>query len=194
MGRETLLDTIQSLKNLSIPKWKAIIIFDGIKNNFDIKDTRIKIIEVEKKKGETNLGSRAGLVRNIAFDFVETEWIGFVDDDDYLYPNYIQCLKKEIAQNENIDVCLFRMAFDNNFILPSIYDISINKGRCGISFAVKKDVATDNKFENSNYEDYYFLKKLEYKGYKIVISPYITYFVRIEPYDCTKCNSRIYIN
>ena len=86
------------------------------------------------------------------------------------------------------------MAFEDNFILPSIYDISINKTRCGISFAVKKDVAINNKFKNSNFEDYYFLKTLEYKGYKIVISPYVSYFVRIEPYDCMHCNKRITIN
>ena len=101
---------------------------------------------------------------------------------------------KEIEINNDIDVCLFRMAFEDDFILPSIYDTSINKTRCGISFAVKKDVAINNKFQNSNFEDYYFLKKLEYKGYKIVISPYITYFVRIEPYDCIHCNKRIIIN
>ena len=96
--------------------------------------------------------------------------------------------------NQNIDACLFRMAFEDNFILPSIYDISINKTRCGISFAVKKNIAMNNKFQNNDYEDYYFLKRLEYKGYKIVISPYVTYFVRIKPYNCIKYNKRIMIN
>lgn len=49
IGRGSLLDTIESLYNLKNPLWKAIILFDGIKNKFSIKDNRITIIELDKK-------------------------------------------------------------------------------------------------------------------------------------------------
>ena len=86
LGRFSLLHTIQSLQKQKINAWKCIILFDGIKNthfqHFQ-KDPRITILEISKI-GENS--SRAGLVRNIGFDYVDTPWIGFVDDDDTLSP------------------------------------------------------------------------------------------------------------
>jgi hypothetical protein len=194
IGRLSLYDTINSLLNLKYDNWKAIILFDGIKNNFIINDDRIQIFEIEKK-GDI---SKAGFVRNIGFNYVNnSEWIAFLDDDDTISDDYITNLKKEILINNNIEVCIFRMIDKNNLVLPNKYDFGIHKSNIGISFAIKNNIIGNVLFKNDNYEDYYFLKELEFKNYNIVIAPYICYFVRCNPFDCTKLNkelNRITIN
>lgn len=185
IGRESLLDSINSLKNMNDPNWKAIILFDGVKNNFNIKDNRITIIEIDKKEGILNEFNSAGLVRNIGMkNATNTEWIAFLDDDDYLSPDYIDNLKIEIKLNESIEVCVFRMTDINNLILPTNYDNTFNKNRVGISFAMKKYVGDQVLFKNDRFEDYYFLKELEFRKYNIIISPFVNYFIRTNPYPC----------
>jgi glycosyltransferase involved in cell wall biosynthesis len=61
IGRPSLKYAIKSLKDQTIQNWNAIIIFDGIKCNIENNDSRIQIIEIEKKG--ININS-AGNVRN----------------------------------------------------------------------------------------------------------------------------------
>ena len=178
LGRLSLLDSIKSLINQDDSKWKAIIIFDGVKNNFEINDERITIIETEKKNS-------AGDVRNFGFKYIEnSEWIGFLDDDDCLSCNYISRLKEEIEINNNIDVCIFRMGYENKCILPTKNDRNIIRNKVGISFAIKKYISENILFNNSPYEDFIFLKEIQRKKYKILISSYVCYFVRTKQYEC----------
>ena len=210
IGRDSLISSIKSLLKLNDPNWKAIILFDGIKNNINntiidpindpIIDKRITFIELEKKEGILDKFNKAGHVRNIGFKHVtDSEWIAFLDDDDYLSSDYIDKLKYEININSCIDVCIFRMIFENGIVLPSKIDKNINKNRVGISFAIKSKIANTIIFKNNNHEDYYYLKELEYKNYKIVISPFICYYVREIPFVAEKLNinsqfDRILIN
>jgi len=178
IGRITLLDAINSLIEQDDPNWKAIIIFDGIEKNIEINDDRIIIVEIDKQ-------NNAGLVRNIGFQYVkDSEWIGFLDDDDYLSNNYISRLKEEININNTIEVCIFRMSYPNKFILPMATDRNIIRNRVGISFAIKKYISESIFFKDSYYEDFYYLKELQMKKYKILISSYVCYFIRSKPYDC----------
>jgi len=178
IGRITLLDAINSLIEQDDPNWKAIIIFDGIEKNIEINDDRITIVEINKQ-------NNAGLVRNIGFQYVkDSEWIGFLDDDDYLSNNYISRLKEEININNTIEVCIFRMSYPNKFILPMATDRNIIRNRVGISFAIKKYISESIFFKDSYYEDFYYLKELQMKKYKILISSYVCYFIRSKPYDC----------
>ena len=182
IGRSSLLSSINSLLNLKDDDWNAIIIFDGIKCNMNIEDNRIKIIEIEKL-GKESIKNNAGLVRNIGFNYVENStWVGFLDDDDYLSENYICNLKKEIEINNSIEVCIFRMGYENKCILPSKFDKNIIRNKVGISFALKKYITDSNKFINSPFEDYLYLKNLQSQKYKIIISSYVSYFVKTTPY------------
>jgi hypothetical protein len=182
IGRLSLTKTIQSLKNLKLDKWKCIILFDGIKNNFSsFKDERIKIIEIPEKLGISP--NYAGKVRNYGFEFVDTEWIGFVDDDDTLSPLYINNLLEEIKINKEMECCIFRMIYKNLKYLPNINDKDIIKNNVGISFCFKKNLLEkipDLKFNNHSQEDYYFLKKIKKNNIQITISSFISYFVKTE--------------
>jgi hypothetical protein len=137
---------------------------------------------------------------------------------DELVPlkDLIDRLKEEIDINKNIDVCLFRTGYNDKIILPNNLDYTIIKYRVGISFVLKSyitkkfifnTIKNDNlnlsskiypniNFKKNIYNEdyYYYLKRLEYNFYNIVISPYICYFENTFPYSTNKTYERIYIN
>lgn len=190
IGRSTLINSIDSLLNQTDNNWNAIIVFDGLKQNIEINDNRIKIIEINK----CGIKNSAGYVRNEGIKLCNNSiWIGFLDDDDTLSKDYIEKLKEEININNNIDVCIFRMGYENGYILPTLYDKNIIRNKVGISFAIKKNIDNTILFENNPYEDYIFLKKMQCKKYKILISSYVTYFVKTKQYD-TKLFPKVLIN
>ena len=70
IGRNSLLNTINSLKNQNNNNWKAIIIFDGCKNILDenyIND-QISFYEIEKTKCVINQTSD---VRNLYYNLLK---------------------------------------------------------------------------------------------------------------------------
>ena len=108
---------------------------------------------------------------------------------------FLLIILTEIELNNNLEVCVFRMAYDDKKIIPSIDNNGIILNDIGINFSIKKNLAKKYKFINSNCEDYLLLKKLELNNVKIVISPYITYYVRTKPYEIDNLNlNRILIN
>lgn len=182
IGRLSIINTIQSLKRLKTDLWECIILFDGIKNTILPilkQDRRFRIFEIEKLGGTPN---HAGLIRNYGFSFVSTPWIGFIDDDDTLSPYYIDHLLEEIKiQNDQLDSVIFRMIYRNKMILPNKDDIDIKEGHVGISFCFKRTLLHEYpelQFENNSIEDFLFLQKMKNLNLKIVLSPYIEYYVK----------------
>ena len=193
IGRNSLKNSIKSLEDQSDNNWNAIIIFDGIDINIDNMNDKIKIIKIHKK-GIIEKKNCAGFVRNYGMALAKnTEWIGFLDDDDYLAPNYIEKLREEIDLNNEMDICIFRMAYKNKCVLPSKYDKNIIRTKVGISFTLKKSVADQILFHNSPFEDFMYLKDAQNKKFKIVISSYVTYFIKTLPFE-TELYPKILIN
>lgn len=173
IGRYTLTDSINSLINQTNDNWKAIIIFDGIKNTFDINHKNISFFEIEKKGISIN---QASDVRNFGIQKANTKWIAFLDDDDTIAHDYVELFYKE-NNIFNFDVYIFRMIMDNR-IIPNENQNNIQICDIGISFIIKKDIFNNIKFINSSTEDYDFLSKVQQNNYKIIISNYISYFVK----------------
>ncbi len=177
IGRPTLSKSIESLINQKNKNWEAIVIFDGIKPNIEINDERIKIMEIDKKGRDKN---SAGLVRNIGIKQAKTDWIGYLDDDDYLANDYIDCFNEELNLNPDMDVLIFRMQ-DKDKIFPELETDNFYLNHVGISFAMKKKIFDNNLvFVPSSGEDFEYLNLMRNNNYKIIISPYIKYFVRSE--------------
>lgn len=176
IGRNTLQKTIDSLLKQTNNNWKAIVVFDGVPK-IKYEDSRIESIIIPKR-GKLN---HAGGVRNFAIKQVKTEWIGFVDDDDTLGPDYIEKFEEEIKLNSDTQCIIFRMTtvHDKSGIFPKPQDKNFIKNNVGISFVMKKKL--NLLFEPSGTEDFTLLNKIREQGNKIVISPYVTYFVREEP-------------
>lgn len=191
IGRPTLSKSIESLINQTNKNWEAIIIFDGIKPNIEVTDKRIKIIQIDKKGRDKN---SAGLVRNIGIQHVRTNWIGYLDDDDYLANDYIDCFYEELNLNPDMDVLIFRMN-DKNKILPELETDNFYLNYVGISFVMKKKIFNNKLvFAPSSSEDFEYLNLIRNNNYKIIISPYVKYFVRNEDMNNNLKGNRVKIN
>jgi hypothetical protein len=184
INRIRLFLTIKSLLSQKINNWKAIIIFDGCRpTNSDLinllNDNRFLYFSINKLgiiKDITH--GAAGFVRNIGMNLVTTPWIGFIDDDDILLPNYTSSLVEELNITPNVDLITFRM-IDNKIIIPQSYTNDIEHGNIGISFCYKTKLFREGfKFIQSEKEDYDLINSVKNAKKKIIISPYITYIVR----------------
>jgi glycosyltransferase involved in cell wall biosynthesis len=184
INRNTLSNTLLSLLDQTFPNWRCIIIFDGCEPK-DISllslldnDKRFLYFSINRLGTEQAIHNSAGFVRNIGMNLVKTPWIGFVDDDDILLPNYIEKFMEEFTITPFCDVILFRMVQQNR-IIPSYEQKNIVEGDVGISFVCKTSLIQEGYlFTQSIIEDFTFLKKLELAGKKIILSPYTTYLVR----------------
>ena len=191
IGRESLKFSVDSLLNQTNNNWKAIIIFDGVKNTLNINNEKIITYEIEKKGSSINQASE---VRNYGISKANSEWIAFLDDDDTISNDYVEIFYKE-KQIFNFDVYIFRMNM-NNRIIPHENEKNIKICDIGISFIIKKNIFDKINFENSGTEDYDFLKKVQKNNYKIIISNYIAYFVKDIRINSTKLDydKKIFIN
>ena len=198
IGRSTLINSINSLKNQTIKDWRAIIIFDGISCNIDIdvygNDNRIKVLECEKKGLSIN---SAGEVRNYGMSFVETKWIAFLDDDDIIEYDYIETFYNEINLCNDLDLIIFRMN-DNGRIIPKLKTDNFYLCDVGISFIFKKEIYNEGcKFTPDGAEDFLYLDKIRASGKRIMISPYVKYYVRKSDFIIDENNNignRVFIN
>jgi glycosyltransferase involved in cell wall biosynthesis len=120
------------------------------------------------------------MVRNYGMKVADTEWIGFLDDDDTIAPDYVETFDKELSSYPFIDVIIFRMHRPDfePVVLPTIETDNFYPDDVGISFAIKKEIIDAGIFMlPSSGEDFVYLSTLRDKGYCIMISPYIKYFV-----------------
>ena len=174
LNRFTIVRTIDSLKYQTNPNWKCIVIYDGVDGpNFN--DDRITILKIKKTGLVGPKNGQSGLVRNEGLKLVNTEWIGFLDDDDSIHPDYV----KTLYNNYNdYDFIVWRMKYQNGLIFPELDRNDLTFARVGISFCYKnifKDLFFDN---NRDGEDFDFLKKLESLTNNWIITPEVYYNVR----------------
>lgn len=173
LNRDTLSRTINSLILQSDERWKCIIVYDGI-DGLEFNDPRIITIKINKIGISGSNHGQSGLVRNEGIKISNTEWIGFLDDDDTIHHDYV----KTLFENYSIyDFVVWRMRYTNNKILPEINRNDLVFGRVGISFCYK------NKFNdlffdvNRDGEDFDFLMKLKSLTNNWVITPEVFYNV-----------------
>lgn len=195
INRDTLNRTLLSIQKQTVPHWNAIVIFDGC-NPIHVlpDDKRFQYIFISKVGSKHKKRNTAGFVRNYGMNLVNTPWIGFVDDDDIITPNYIKHLMEETRITPDADLISFRM-IDNNLIIPPPDCVEIKEGHIGISFAIKTQLVKEGYiFTQDSVEDYNFVKKIQNANKKIVISPYISYLVNNSNYIEESVNLRVVIN
>lgn len=197
IGRDTLQRSIQSLIDQTNPNWNAIVVFDGIEPNIICDDARVNIMQCNKLgENHENMNNSAGNVRNYAVPFLETEWIGFLDDDDTLAPDYIETLCSEFSTYPELDVLIFRMKHNQYGIIPSLDNRNITWSNVGISFSLKAKIMKQDGilFTPSHTEDFDFLNRIRENSYKIIIHPLVKYFVRDTPHPIEEEGVRSTIN
>ncbi len=174
VNRTSLKNSLRSLVKQTNPNWRCIVVYDGIKGpRFD--DDRIDILTIPKTGSFGPVHGLAGLVRNYGIDKVNTEWIGFLDDDDTLSENYVSLLFEKYTE---YDFVVWRMKYKNGTILPSLNNTNNNLtfGSVGISFCYKRKL--NQKFtQNRDGEDFDFLTSLKKLTTNYIVTPEITYNV-----------------
>lgn len=201
IGRESLFYSIESLINQTIEDWTAIIVLDGITVNMLnsetlnlLEDERFEVHEIEKTGLNIN---QAAKVRNYGMSVINdnTEWIAFLDDDDTIARDYIEIFKNELMTYPDCDVYIYRMINNEHRIIPKLTSLNFQVCDVGISFIIKRSIyVTGLEFEPDGAEDYIYLNKIRKAGYKMIISPYVKYYVRNFEYDVTEIGNRGLIN
>jgi glycosyltransferase involved in cell wall biosynthesis len=176
LGRPTLKRTVQSLQAQHNPNWEAIIIFDGLAPQPITTDRRFRMIKIPK----TGLFNHAGEVRNQGMKYVKTEWMAFVDDDDTLSPDYIDRLLEESQRKTDLTTVIFRMYYPElQQIIPAPDQQDLSSGHVGISYSIKSSLYQAGfKFIPGPTEDFNLLEAIRQAGQKMVLSPYVTYWIR----------------
>jgi glycosyltransferase involved in cell wall biosynthesis len=157
----------------------------------NIDDNRIKVLECDKKG--VNINS-AGEVRNYGMSFVETKWIAFLDDDDIIETDYIETFYNEINLCNYLDLIIFRMN-DNGRIIPKLKTDNFYLCDVGISFILKKEIYDEGcKFIPDGAEDFLYLDKIRRLGKRMMISPYVKYYVKKSDDENNNIGNRVFIN
>jgi glycosyltransferase involved in cell wall biosynthesis len=143
INRESLTQSINSLINQTNPNWRCIIIYDGVDGKL-FNDPRIETINIDKIGSKSFTHGMSGLVRNEGLKLCKTEWIGFLDDDDTLHPDYVNTL---FSKYYELDFIIWRMKFSDGLVIPRTDKISF--GDVGISIAYK------NKYGQFDYVNFF---------------------------------------
>ena len=175
LNRPSLKNSVQSLINQTEQNWKAIIVYDGVDGQ-SFEDNRITTLKVDKLGRFSSHHGMAGLVRNFGIERCDTEWIGFLDDDDTLDSRYVETLQKKYLK---YDLVVWRMKFKNGMIIPRLTNDNLIFGNVGISFCYKKSIFKELFFsQNRDGEDFDFLMELKKQSNNFIITPEVMYNVR----------------
>lgn len=109
---------VDSILAQTYKDFDLILVDDGSPDNcgkicddYAKKDSRIHVIH--RKNGGLSAARNSGI--DWVFDNHFTEWITFVDSDDWIHPNYLETLlDNNIINNTNISVCGFMLSFDDS--------------------------------------------------------------------------------
>lgn len=171
LGRYSLHKALNSLKDQTNGNWKAIVVFD----NHDVTISTDDKISAYRFDKPPNVG--AGIVRNYALPLVDTEWMAFLDDDDYLHKTYVDRI---ISWGNQYDLISFTYKdVTNGNIQPPPNLKKFVACNFGISIAVRTKIVQDNniQFVPTAIEDYSFIMDCINAGARSVITHELLYFV-----------------
>ena len=99
---ETIQETLASIQAQTVPNWEAIVVNDGstdeteaIVQEIAAQDSRIRLFS------QSNQGVSAA--RNTAISHVRYDWLGFLDADDWLAPQYVERMTAALAADPSLD-------------------------------------------------------------------------------------------
>ena len=184
LASKSLTNTIGSIRAQTDPRWRVIVGFDHREPTIKSEE-KISVFTHRgySKKGDDciycieGVKSGAGPVRNSCVARATTEWVAFLDDDDMVTPDYVEKLALE---SEEADAVSFRMLMWHWQWLPPITATVENftHGSVGISFACRRKVFEKCQFTRGRGEDFRMLRDIRDAGFRLKISPYLTYLVR----------------
>ena len=179
INRPTIARAIESLVKQTNPNWKLWVVYDGFWAEPPFKeDPRVQSMFFHPKIGTGNMAAN---VRKMAFPRVDTDWIGFLDDDDWLAENYVARFYEEVGKSPWLSLICFRMLYGDVIIPPMEVNQlpGIKNGQVGISLAIRKGFLYGPNavfWSPSNTEDLELISQLITKGACSTITEDVLYY------------------
>jgi glycosyltransferase involved in cell wall biosynthesis len=174
INRPSLLRCLLSLERQTNPNWRCIVIYDGVQGPV-FGHEKVTFITIDKIGLIGPANGQAGLVRNVGIKACSTEWIGFLDDDDTIHPQYVETLFSKYA---SFDFVVWRMKYQNGAILPPLHSNELRFANVGISFCYKRSLGAFLFDKNRDGEDFDFLQKLFNTSKHYAVTSEVYYNVR----------------
>ena len=183
-----LVRALESVKNQTFKDFEVIMVDDGstdksleIREKYSIENENFKLIK-QKNQGP-------GAARNAAIKISKGEYIAFMDSDDYLEPEFLECLyNAAIESGADIACCNFNMYYPDKNLklympfhsLPGVYSKTKALRKLildmGIHYFVwnklsKRKIFFENnlQFDDMYFEDIATSPKIFYYANKIVL-------------------------
>lgn len=185
--RPSLVGTLLSLVEQSDTQFDIIVVRDKeIALEPLLHDWFPTLIHLEGPKNSKFGGS----ARNVGIEYAVAhnyDWIGFVDDDDYLHKHYVTWLKQTVKQHKfspiSPDVLVFRCRgnFDHvppTYVIPEEWRLTLEIGAVGNTFAVRVKPGLP-RYSECSLEDLNFLRACQGAGFKVWFSNFLAYGVRL---------------
>jgi len=161
IGRKSLEKSIQSVLDQDVKgNNKIIVVFDGIPVKKVIEDERIIYIRTADKVH--GAGARNAGIEYIEKNKIDSIYVSFLDDDDYISSNYGEQLYKHKKWDVVIHSIYFPWHPKDRQILPANKGTGIQRGDIGVAISVKKSklLKSNVKYSNIKAADYFFVKEL----------------------------------
>lgn len=145
--QDYLWECLESLVAQTFPKedFEVILVLNGCTEPYK---SVIETYIADKMKGmnvnliHTEVGGVSN-ARNLALDQVKGEFVTFIDDDDFVSPDYLRLLYEK-ADSETISIC-YPYAFEDgdadrqlSYSMTNVYEEMHSKSRISISSKVRK--------------------------------------------------------
>lgn len=121
---EVLRRTLRSLRHQTWPNIEVVVIEDGPAHSEAVVIEELAgILHQYQATGENVGRSRAG---NKGLSLARGQWLGFLDDDDYFYPDHIELLVSQLEQHPGADLVTaasMAMAVDVKSRAPYEYEV-----------------------------------------------------------------------
>lgn len=189
--RPSLDRAIRSLLKQTNNRWLAVIMLNGgecheprrYMQAYSSDPQAMRQLDFKYVNDSIVSKNCAGEVRNLALQYVSTSWVGFLDDDDTLAPQYVDSLILERSISPMAKLISFRMYHVTNEIYVPPADLQkVTRGRIGISFAYELTNTVSDKFIPGITEDFDFIYNFCLRsGRECVLSDKVTYFVKGSP-------------
>ena len=114
-GRSSLARSIQSILDQSFSPAEVLVVDDSAKQNVDFQNPGlITVLRTGGSKGPA-------FARNVGLGAAKSDWVAFLDDDDYWLPNHIQSLLV-FCENNNLDAAYSSARISGKIRPKKIYD------------------------------------------------------------------------
>ncbi len=118
-GRSSLTRSVQSVFEQSFPLAEVLVIDDSLKQDVNFSNGEsITVLRTGGNKGPS-------FARNLGLGMAKSDWIAFLDDDDFWLPNHIESLL-DFCQSNNLDAGYSSAKVSGKIRPKKIYDGTVS--------------------------------------------------------------------